>query len=105
MVVCSGRCHREADEDREEQQKDAENPERLGWQGELGKKEQPPRERELRKLATYEVEFKAWLLRTRLPEPWNWDNPTWPLWWFWNQFSHEFLAERQANDPQGRLAL
>jgi len=40
MVVCSGRCHREADEDREEQETDARNYKRFGWQWELGKKEE-----------------------------------------------------------------
>ncbi|HAF13076.1 MAG TPA: hypothetical protein DCK99_05120 [Blastocatellia bacterium] len=105
MVVCNGRCHREADEDREEQQRDAENYDRFVWQWELGKKEQPPREKEFRRLATYESEFKAWLVRTILPGPWDWDNKTYPLWWFWNQFSNKFLAERQDDDRQGRLAL
>jgi hypothetical protein len=105
MVVCSGRCHREADEDREEHQRKGAHRDGADWQRELGKKEQRPRQGELRKLATHEAEFKAWLLRTRLPEPWNWHNPSWPLWWFWNHFAREFLAERNANDPQGRLPL
>jgi hypothetical protein len=105
MVVCSGRCHRDADADREEAEQDAENHERYGWQWELGKKEQRPRERELQKLAKYETEFKAWLEQTRLPADWDWNNQMYPLWWFWNQFSDKFLAERKDNDPQGRLAL
>ena len=105
MIVCNGRCHTEADEDREEQERDAKNYQRFGWQWELGKKEQRPREKELRRLGKYESEFKAWLCRTILPEPWDWDNKTYPLWWFWNQFSDKFLAERQDDDRQGRLAL
>jgi hypothetical protein len=105
MVVCNGRCHREADEDREDQQKDVENYKLYGWQWELGKKEQPPRERELRKLARYESEFKAWLTRTILGEAWDWNNEMYPLWWFWNQYSNRFLHERQHDDPQRRLAL
>ena len=105
MVVCSGRCHRKADEDREEQQRNAANGNGTEWQRELGKLEQRPRQRELRRLAAYETEFKAWLKRTRLPDAWNWNNTMYPLWWFWNQFSREFIAERDANDPQGRLGL
>jgi len=37
--------------DREEQETDAKNYKRFGWQYELGKKLQRPREKELRKLA------------------------------------------------------
>jgi hypothetical protein len=100
-------CHKEADEDREEQQMDAENKARYGWQSELGKKLQRPRENELRKLAQCEVEFKAWLVRQEIPpESWDWDNETYPLWFFWNQFSEEFLVERQDDDDrQGRLEI
>jgi hypothetical protein len=106
MVVCSGHCHSEADEDREEEQRDAENRKRFGWQYELGKKLQRPREKELRKLAKYEAEFKAWIIRKEIPpQPWDWDNEMWPLRSFWNLFSDEFLAQRRSDDPQGRLAL
>ena len=59
MVVCNGRCHREADEDRDEEETDARNYREFGWQWELGKKEQRPRENELRRLAKHEAEFKA----------------------------------------------
>jgi len=104
MVVCSGRCHREADEDREEQETDTRNYKHFGWQWELGKKEQRPREKELRRVDKYESEFKAWLIRHEiLREPWNWD--AYPLWYLWNQLSNQFLAERQDEDRQGRLAL
>jgi hypothetical protein len=105
MVVCSGRCHREADADKEEQERDARNYKQYPWQWELGKKEPPPRDRELRKLAKHEPEFKAWLKRTIVPEEWDWNNRMYPLWWFWNQFSEKFLSEQRAHDPQGRLAL
>jgi hypothetical protein len=106
MVVCKGRCHREADEDREEQQRDVENYERYGWQWELGKKELRPKEREQRKLENYEAEFKTWLIRKGIPpEGWDWKSEMYPLWWFWNQFSDKFLADRQSDDPQSRLAL
>jgi hypothetical protein len=105
MVVCSGHCHREADADREEEETDARNYKEYGWQWELGKKEQRPRERELRKLAKCEKEFKAWLERTILPDGWDWNNQMYELWWFWNHFSEKFLAEQESNDPQGRLAL
>ena len=44
MVVCNGRCHKEADEDREEQETDARNHKRFGWQWELGKRLQKPRQ-------------------------------------------------------------
>lgn len=104
MVVCNGRCHREADEDREEQQKDAANIKRFGWQYEVGKKDLIPRERELRRLAQNEAEFKAWLLREEIaPDGWDWNNELRPLWWFWNQFSDQFLAAQKSEDPQGRL--
>jgi hypothetical protein len=32
MIVCNGSCHRKADEDREEQERDAKNYQRYGWQ-------------------------------------------------------------------------
>lgn len=103
MVVCSGQCHREADEDREEEETDARNYKRLGWQWELGKKEQMPREKELQRLRKYESDFKAWLIQHGiLREPWNWD--LFPLWYLWNQFSDQFLAEHD-DDRQGRLAI
>jgi hypothetical protein len=102
MVVHNGRCHREADEDREEQERDAKNYDRFGWQWELAKKEQPPRERELRRLAEYQAEFKAWLIRKGIPpEGWDWNSDMYPLWWFWNQFSTQFLAD--LHDRQGLL--
>ena len=104
IVVCNGGCHREADEDREEEETDARNYKQFGWQWELGKKQQKPREKELRRLAKYEAEFKAWLIRHEiLQEPWNWD--MYPLWFLWNHLSKQFLAEQQDDDPQGRLAL
>jgi len=104
MVVCNGKCHREADEDREEEQSDAKNFKRFGWQWELGKKQLIPREKEQRKLAKHETEFKAWLIREGIPpEGWNWDSEQHPLWWFWNQFSDQFLAEQKNSDPQGSL--
>ena len=104
MVVCTGRCHREADEDREEEETDARNYRQSGWQWELGKKEQRPREKELRRLAKYEAEFKAWLIRHEiLREPWNWE--VYPMWYLWNELSNQFLAERRDDDRQGRLAL
>ena len=102
-VVCSGRCHREADEDREEQEADAKNVGR-GWQWDEGKKHQRPNRRESEKLAKYEAEFRTWLIRKGiLHDQWNWDVN--PLWFLWNQLSKQFLAERQDDDPQGRLAL
>jgi hypothetical protein len=104
MVVCNGRCHKEADEDREEQQRDAKNYDRFGWQWELGKKQQIPKEKELRRLTTYEVKFKAWLTRKEiLRESWDWDVN--PLWYLWNELSKEFLAGRQKNDRQGLLNI
>lgn len=104
MVVCAGECHREADEDREEEEQDTKNLKHFGWQYEQGKKDLPPRERELRKLAEHEAEFKTWLMREgRTPEGWDWNNELYPLWYFWNQFSGEFLALQRSEDPQGRL--
>jgi hypothetical protein len=103
-VVCSGRCHWEADEDREEQERDAKNFRRYGWQWELGKTHERPNRRESEKLAIHEVEFRTWLLRKGiLHEQWNWD--VYPLWFLWNEFSKQFFAERKDDDPQGRLAL
>jgi hypothetical protein len=107
VVVCAGRCHREADEEREEQQREAEDYDNFGggWQWELGKKERPPKEEELRRLAKCESEFKAWLSGTgRVQEQWDWDSPVYPLWWFWNHLRDEFLAQRQTDDDgQGLL--
>jgi hypothetical protein len=104
MVVCSGGCHRDADEDRKEEETDTRNYQRFGWQWELGKKHERPNRRELQKLAKYEAEFKTWLTRKEiLQERWNWNVN--PLWYLWNELSKEFLAERQKDDPQGRLAL
>jgi hypothetical protein len=107
MVVCSGRCHRAADEDREEQEENARISQRCGWQGAWGKKLLPPREKELRLLAKYEAEFKAWLVEKEIPPPqWDWKNETWPLWYFWNEFSDQFLAEGQhSEDRQLRLTF
>ena len=104
MVVCNGRCHREADEDREEQQRDAGNYKLFGWQWELGKACQRPNKRELRRLAKYEAEFKAWLIRNEiLHESWNWEAQ--PLWYLWNLLSEEFLAKRRNNNRQGHLDI
>ena len=80
MVVCNGRCHREADEDRHELETDARNYKQFGWQWELGKKEQRPREKELRRLAKHESDFKAWLIRKGIPpENWDWDSDSYSL--------------------------
>jgi hypothetical protein len=66
-----------------------------GWQCE------PPSEKELRRLAKYESEFKAWVVyMCMLPASWDWDNPMYPLWWFWNHFKDEFLGERQDDDDR-----
>ncbi len=102
MVVCNGQCHKDADEDREEQERDAKNYKRFGWQWDLGKKEQRPKGKEAGKLIKYEKEFKAWLARDeRIPEGWDWNSELYPLWWFWNQFSEEFIAEQQSSASQG----
>ncbi len=104
MVVCGGECHREADEDREEEERDRQNSQRFGGLWEAGKKTQMPREKELRKLATFEAEFKTWLIREGIPpDGWDWDSELYPLWYFWNQFSAQFLAERPNSELQGRL--
>lgn len=104
VVVCSGRCHGEADGDREEEQETATTNQRYGWQGELGRKLLRPSENELRKLEKYQEEFKAWLIRKGiLREPWDWS--VWPMSSLWNQLSDEFLAERQDDERKGRLVL
>ncbi len=104
MVVCSGKCHREADADRVEQEENAEIHRRYGWQGALGKQCQMPSERELRRLASHEPEFRTWLWRERyLREPWDWNLH--PLWELWNVLSSDFLAKRANYDPQGYLEL
>ena len=52
------------------------------------------REKELRRLAKHESEFKAWVAcMCMLPESWDWDDEQYPLWWFWDRFKDEFLAE------------
>ena len=57
------------------------------------------REKELHRLATYESEFKAWLIRKGIPpENRNWDSSSYPLWWFWNHFSDELLAEERDRE-------
>jgi hypothetical protein len=104
MVVCVGKCHREADEDREEEEKDEKNFQRFGGLWEAGKKTQMPRKKELQKLAKYEAEFKTWLIQESIPpEGWDWNSELYPLWYFWNQFSDQFLAAQTSEDPQGRL--
>ena len=104
MIVCNGRCHREADEDREEQQRDARNFKRFGWQWELGRKELMPREKERRKLAKHEAAFKAWLSEEGIPpDGWDWNSQLYPLWWFWNQFSDQFFAQQGKRYSQGWL--
>ncbi|HKP05592.1 MAG TPA: hypothetical protein VJU77_19735 [Chthoniobacterales bacterium] len=102
-VVCKGRCHREADEEREEQEADAKDVDH-GWQREEGKTHQRPNRRESEKLAKYDAEFRTWLKRKEiLHDQWNWDMT--PLWFLWNRLSKQFLAERQDDDQQGRLSL
>lgn len=92
MIVCSGRCHREADREREEQKKDAENHRMYGWQAGLAKKTRPLKGKELRLFENHKLEFNAWLIRHEiLREPWDWN--TKPLWFLWNQLSDEFFAE------------
>jgi hypothetical protein len=104
MVVCSGRCHREANEEREEQERHAKNLRRYGWQWELGKKHERPNKKESQRLAKHEAEFRRWLMRKEIVhEEWNWDVN--PLWYLWNELSKQFLAEQQDDDPQERLAL
>ena len=101
MVVCAGRCHREADEEREEQERAAKNA-HLGWQWEEAKKHERPNRGESEKLAKCEAEFKTWLMRKGIiHDQWNWDFA--PLWFLWNQLSKQFLADRERDDPQRRL--
>ncbi len=102
-VVCSGRCHREADEDREEQAAAAKNVGR-GWQWDEGKKHQRPNRRESEKLAKYEAAFRAWLWQNEiLHDEWDWE--TWPIWSLWNQLSKQFFAEQKPDERQGFLDI
>jgi hypothetical protein len=104
QVLCNGKCHSEADAKRADQEEDAKLHRRHGWQGALGKACQIPSERELKKLASYEPEFTAWLWREKiLKEGWNWQLH--PLWELWNVLAPDFFAKRANYDPQGYLNL
>lgn len=104
MVVCNGRCHLEADEDREEQELNAKNERAYGWQGELGRFYRRPRGTQARMLRDHKVEFTAWLTREGIIHgEWDWEAK--PLWFLWNALSDGFLAARKRDDPQGVLPL
>lgn len=103
-VVCSGKCHREADAERVKQEDDVAILRRHGWQGILGKKCLAANQRDLRKLADYKATFKAWLWREKiLTANWNWILH--PLWELWNILSSDFLADPSNYEPQLTLAL
>jgi hypothetical protein len=98
-VLCRG-CHREADAQRIEEKRDAE---RHGWHLALGKENEPPSKKEIRKTEKYTPEFKAWLQKKGIvKDDHNWE--TYPAWYLWNHFSEAFLASRKEGDPQ-RLLL
>ena len=103
QVVCSGLCHRKADEDREERELSAKNSGR-DWQSEEGEKHLRPNKRKSGEVAQYEAEFRTWLMQKGiLHEQWDWD--LYPMWFLWNQLSKEFFAERHDDDRQGYLPL
>jgi hypothetical protein len=64
-----------------------------------------PREKELCRLTKYENEFKGWVACVcALPESWDWDDPMYPLSWFWNHFKDEFLARATLDTVQNVAA-
>ncbi|SRR6266542_2252127 len=50
-------------------------------------------------LADCETEFQAWLISTGMVLPEQWDRNLYPLSWLWNEFSGDFIKEREAR-PQ-----
>lgn len=105
-VVCNGGCHREADEDREEQEHNARNERQYGWQGELGRFYRPPRGTSERLFRENEAAFHAWLIKRGVLPDGPWTSELYPLWYFWKTDSAEFLAEARRQDAvQGQLDL
>jgi hypothetical protein len=47
-------------------------------------------------LADCETEFEAWLVSTGMVLPEQWDRNLYPLPWLWNEFSGDFIKEREA---------
>jgi hypothetical protein len=96
QVVHVGDCHREADDEREEQNRRDKISKEFGPEA---LKELPPPESELRKLAQNETPFKQWLIDCgRLPSDYDWNEGMYPLWWFWNQFSEKFHRETKPHN-------
>ncbi len=103
QLVHTGRCHREADRDREEQDRRDRIRKEFGPEA---LKEERPYGSELGELAQSETPFKRWLIdSTRLPQDWDWNNGMWPLWRLWNEFAEEFRRDTKASYVQGQLEL
>jgi hypothetical protein len=99
-VLCRG-CHREADAQRVAAKQD---DQRHGWQLVLGKENEPPSKKEIRKIEKYTPEFMGWLQKEGIVrDDHNWG--TYPHWYLWNQFSEAFLDSRKKDDPQGLLSF
>lgn len=100
-VVCNGRRHREADCDREDQNRLDKihkefGPEALTFQ--------PPHRSELRKFAKVERRFMQWVIESgRLPT--DYDDRMWPPWQLWNLLSREFYQEVKEPNDQSQLDL
>lgn len=102
-VLCRG-CHRKADREREERRREIENRARYenSWQYDEGKRCQAPTGKALCDFEKHRVEFTIWLTRERiLQDSWDWN--VFPLSFLWNQFSGDFLSQRQEGDPQGQF--
>ena len=106
MVVCKGRCHREADGTERSRKQMPKTTSASAGNTSWVRSCSARGKRNSGNWPKYEREFKAWLIRKGIPpEGWDWNNQMWPPWSFWNEFSDEFLAERRSDDAQGRLAL
>ena len=55
----------------------------------------PPKQ--VAQLADCAPEFEAWLIKTRYVDPATWDREFWPPRDMWDQFSDEFIKQRDTN--------
>ena len=95
-VVCAGRCHKQADREREEEYRERISNEEIRPEDRIYF---PPNEQETVKLAQYARLFQQWLRENYQVEP----TETWPLWYHWNVLGEQFMKTLPPPPRQMKL--
>ena len=117
LLVHVGRCHREADCQREKEASEAAEYNKLLATDDVSAIQSFHRfpnfheqfsvhGDQLRQLQRYEVPFKQWLIdKGIVPEDWDWDNYMSPLPYLWNENCAEFFRDLKPPEEPRQLGL